>query len=104
MEYKNLSHSNFADVTFTLDLSGTNIAGSSFEGSVNAVIDPQLVKDKDLGFTNLKDAIVIDDFEGVLTYGELIYDEELLIDREGTIEKEEKEDIIVKIKEHIYKR
>lgn len=85
---KNLSSTNFCDVVFDGPFDNTKIKGSNFTGSVNAVINPQTIQ-KNLSYTNLTDAIVVDNFNDVFLFNTTMTQDANLIDDDNMNEKEE---------------
>ena len=82
---KNLSYSEYADVTFKGSFNGANVVCADFTGSTGAIIDPQEVKNKNLSCTKCCDVEFTNDFDGVKidhakfegsNYGEIIAYEE----------------------------
>lgn len=64
----NLRNLDLNNVLITGICDNVGVRGTNFTGSRGAVINPQTVYEKDLFFTVLKDAIVVDDFKDVDTY------------------------------------
>ena len=98
---KSLINTVLDNVTFDGIFDNCKIKGANFTGSLNAVINPRRVYCRNLTNVNLTDAIVVDNFEGLLlTTNMIMCQDENLIDEDdnNVYEETEKEYAIRMIK------
>jgi len=98
---KSLINTVLDSVTFDGFFNNCKIKGANFTGSINAVINPRSVYCRNLTNVNLTDAIVVDNFEGLLlTTNMVMCQDENLIDEDdnNVYEETEKEYAIRMIK------
>lgn len=102
---KNLTNTILHSVTFDGEFNNCKIKGANFTGSVNAVINPQTIYCKNLTNVNLTDAIVVDDFKGLLlTTNMIMCQEENLIDEdENYIEEESEKEYVIRMIKSLFK-
>ena len=67
IRFKFLNGLNFAGLTINGKFDDTDIMMTNFAGSRGAVINPQDIYLKSLAYTNLKDAVLVDNLDNVLT-------------------------------------
>jgi len=102
---KSLIGTTLDSVTFDGIFNNCKIKGANFTGSVNAVINPQTIYCKNLTNVNLTDAIVVDDFKGLLlTTNMIMCQEENLIDKdENYIEEESEKEYVIRMIKSLFK-
>lgn len=103
---KNLTDTILDSVTFNGTFYNCKIKGANFTGSKNAVINPKSVYNKNLTNTNLTDAIVVDNFNGLLlTTNMVMCQEENLIDNdEDYIEEESEKEYAIRMIKSLFNK